>query len=113
MKRMNRWIFVAVLTMLLPCVFSVIRAEAATSKHLINGIQWADMNGKPIQAHGGGMIKAGNYYYWFGENRDDTGHFQGISCYRSSDFVRWIYIRDVLTKNSNKELKFCWIERPH
>ncbi len=86
--------------------------KAAATQNVINAIQWADTSGNPIQAHGGGMIKAGNYYYWFGENRDDTGHFQGVSCYRSSDLKNWTYVRDVLTKNSAAELNYCWVERP-
>ncbi len=65
--------------------------KAATTQTVMNAIQWADTNGNPIQAHGGGMIKAGSYYYWFGENRDDTGHFQGVSCYRSTDLKNWTY----------------------
>ncbi len=83
--------------------------KAATTQTVMNAIQWADTNGNPIQAHGGGMIKAGSYYYWFGENRDDTGHFQGVSCYRSTNLKNWTYIRDVLTKNSASELNDCWI----
>jgi len=86
--------------------------SAASALSLINAIQWADTSGNPIQAHGGGMIKVGTYYYWFGENRDDTGHFKGVSCYRSTDLVNWTYIRDVLTKNSASELNYSWVERP-
>ncbi len=85
---------------------------AAATLTVINAIQWADTDGNAIQAHGGGMIKADGYYYWFGENRDDTGHFQGVSCYRSYDLKSWTYIRDVLTQNSASELNYCWIERP-
>lgn len=86
-------------------------AQAATQS-VVNAIQWADTNGNAIQAHGGGMIYVNGYYYWFGENRDDSGHFQGVSCYRSSDLKNWTFIRDVLTKYSANELNYCWIERP-
>lgn len=84
----------------------------AANQTIINAIQWSDTNGNPIQAHGGGMVKVGSNYYWFGENRDDTGHFLGVSCYRSSDLKNWTYVRDVLTKNSASELNYCWVERP-
>ncbi len=86
--------------------------SAASALSVINAIQWADTNGNPIQAHGGGMIKVGSYYYWFGENRDDTGHFKGVSCYRSTDLANWTYIRDVLTSTSAAELNYSWVERP-
>jgi hypothetical protein len=84
----------------------------AATQTVINAIQWADTSGNAIQAHGGGMLKVDSYYYWFGENRDDTGHFQGVACYRSSDLKNWTFIRNVLTKSSAAELNYCWIERP-
>ena len=30
---------------------------------------WADNRGRHIQAHGGGLIKLGDTFYWFGEDR--------------------------------------------
>jgi hypothetical protein len=33
------------------------------------GDVWPDDRGKHIQAHGGGIIKIGDTYYWFGEDR--------------------------------------------
>src|SRR3954447_26625190 len=30
---------------------------------------WPDDRGKHIQAHGGGILKLGDLYYWFGEDR--------------------------------------------
>jgi len=79
---------------------------------VINALQWADTNGNPINAHGGGMIQVDGYYYWFGENRDESNVFVGVSCYRSTDLVNWTYIRDVLTKYSAPELNNCNVERP-
>ncbi len=86
---------------------------AATSPgSLYNGIQWADTSGNPIQAHGGGVIKVGNYYYWFGENRNSDGTFYAVSCYRSADLVHWELRNNVLSENSASELKPANIERP-
>jgi hypothetical protein len=107
----KNYVFVLVF-MIFVLMFPSIQVDASDLKVVINANQWVDTNGNPIQAHGGGMIKVENYYYWFGENRDDTGHFQGVSCYRSADLVNWTYIRDVITKNSAPELNYCWIERP-
>lgn len=77
-----------------------------------NGIQWADTSGNPIDAHGGGVIKVGAYYYWFGENRNPNNTFKAVSCYRSADLVNWEFRNNVLSQNSAAELKPANIERP-
>jgi hypothetical protein len=79
---------------------------------LVNGLEWADTSGHPIQAHGGGILKVGSYYYWFGENRNPDGTFLAVSCYRSTDLRSWEHRGDVLTMNSAAELKPANIERP-
>lgn len=79
---------------------------------LVNGIQWADTSGNPIQAHGGGVIKVGSYYYWFGENRNPDGTFYAVSCYRSADLRRWEFRNHVLTMDSDQDLDPANIERP-
>ena len=79
---------------------------------LVNGIQWADTTGKPIQAHGGGMIKVGEYYYWFGENRNSNGSFYAVSSYRSRDLRNWELRNHVLRSTSHPELEPANIERP-
>jgi hypothetical protein len=84
----------------------------ASPSSLYNGIQWADTSGNPIQAHGGGIIQVGDYYFWFGENRNPNGTFYAVSCYRSADLVHWEFRANVLTQNSASELKPANIERP-
>ncbi len=79
---------------------------------LINGIQWADTEGNPIQAHGGGMLKVGDDYYWFGENRNPDGTFYAVSAYRSRDLKRWEFVHDVLTMMSDPGLDPANVERP-
>lgn len=79
---------------------------------LINGVQWADTDGNAIQAHGGGLLKVGDDYYWFGENRNPDGTFYAVSAYRSKDLRRWEHVHDVLTMNSDSGLKPANIERP-
>ncbi len=102
----------AVLKMYLLGIYKALPVVENSDAIIINGIQFATTSGTAIQAHGGGMIKSGRYYYWYGENRDDTGHFLGVACYRSTDLKSWEYRGDVLTKNSSAELNNCWIERP-
>jgi hypothetical protein len=79
---------------------------------LYQGLQWADTAGNPIQAHGGGVIKVGGDYYWFGENRNPDGTFFAVSCYRSADLVNWEFRNNVLTQKSAVELNRANIERP-
>ena len=86
--------------------------QPATPTPLINGIQWADTSGKPIQAHGGGVLKVGAYYYWFGENRNPDDTFHAVSCYRSADLRNWEFRSDVLTMSSDPDLNPANIERP-
>ncbi len=70
-----------------------------------NGAIWQDTEGRDIQAHGGCIIKHGDVFYWYGENKDGENkiaHFAtglvahrvdviGISCYSSSDLLNWKY----------------------
>jgi hypothetical protein len=79
---------------------------------LINGIQWADTEGKPIQAHGGGVLEVDGAYYWFGENRNSDGTFYAVSAYRSRDLVRWEFVHHVLREDSAAGLDPANVERP-
>ncbi len=64
------------------------------------GEVWMDTDGKPIQAHGGGVLFDKGVYYWFGENkgaenaRNQSGLLErvdviGVSCYSSTDLYNW------------------------
>ncbi|AUX20351.1 Ricin B lectin [Sorangium cellulosum] len=86
--------------------------QPAAPGDILNGIQWADTAGNPIQAHGGGMIKVGPYYYWFGENRNPNGTFYAVSSYRSTDLRTWEFRNHVLTMDSDPDLNPANIERP-
>lgn len=57
----------------------------------INGQFWPDSNGKQINAHGGNIIRFGDTYYWYGENRPYTGSTTqaGIEVYSSKDLRHW------------------------
>ncbi len=79
---------------------------------LINGVEWADVAGNPIQAHGGGLLKVSEDYYWFGENRNPDGTFLAVSAYRSRDLRRWEHVNDVLRMTSDPELNPANVERP-
>ncbi len=78
----------------------------------INGVQWADTDGNPIQAHGGGVLKVGEDYFWFGENRNPDGTFYAVSAYRSRDLKQWEFQNHVLRMTSAAELEPANVERP-
>ena len=57
------------------------------------GAPWVDDQGHQIQAHGGGIIKIGKLYYWFGEyrGRDVEPGYRYVGCYSSPDLAHWTY----------------------
>lgn len=52
------------------------------------GKDWVDTNNKVINAHGGCVVKDGEYYYWIGDMRRQNDCV-GVSCYRSRDLLNW------------------------
>ena len=56
-----------------------------------NGELWPDETGTHINAHGGGILKCGDTYYWFGEHKSDhtSAALVGVTCYASTDLVNW------------------------
>ncbi|MEU9226973.1 RICIN domain-containing protein [Streptomyces massasporeus] len=86
-------------------------AQAAPQK-ITNGTQFTDTSGTPVHAHGGGVLKVGSYYYWFGEHRNADNTFRYVDAYRSSDLKNWEFRNHVLTEASDPELATANIERP-
>ncbi|NEE15743.1 family 43 glycosylhydrolase [Streptomyces sp. SID7499] len=86
-------------------------AHAAPQK-ITNGTQFTDASGNPVHAHGGGVLKVGSYYYWFGEHRNADNTFRYVDAYRSSDLKNWEFRNHVLTEASDPELATANIERP-
>jgi hypothetical protein len=112
LKRPRQFLGILVSLAVMAFVLGSIGPIWAADLTITNGTQFTDTSGQAIHAHGGGMLKAGGYYYWYGERRDSGGHFIGVSCYRSSDLVNWENRDDVLSKTSAGELNSCWVERP-
>lgn len=70
-------------------------------------LPWADDTGKPIQAHGAGVIQVGKTFYWVGENKTNetsVGYFQGLSCYSSTDLQTWHLEGTALALQSSGDL---------
>ncbi|MFH0179864.1 RICIN domain-containing protein [Streptomyces cacaoi] len=104
-------VFTAVAALLLSWTAAVGTASAAPAS-ITNATQFTDSNGNPVHAHGGGVLKVGAYYYWFGENRNADNSFRYVSVYRSTDLAHWEFRNHVLTRDSDPELQSANIERP-
>ncbi|MFI8370549.1 RICIN domain-containing protein [Streptomyces sp. NPDC085466] len=104
-----------VLTALCAVLLSLLGAAGtahAASVTVTNAVQFTDPAGNPVHAHGGGVVKVGTYYYWFGENRNADNSFKYVSAYRSTDLKTWEFRHHVLTASSHPELAGANIERP-
>jgi Ricin-type beta-trefoil lectin domain/Glycosyl hydrolases family 43 len=84
----------------------------AVAQTVTNGVRFSDTSGSPVHAHGGGVLKVGSYYYWFGEDRNADNTFRYVDAYRSSDLKSWEFRGHVLSQSSAAELGTAYIERP-
>jgi len=87
------------------CVFAVaalvFAALAAAGGEFRPGEVWLDTDGKPINAHAGGVLFDGGRYYWYGQHMTalpfgskyppSAGNLTevGVTCYSSSDLYDW------------------------
>jgi hypothetical protein len=89
--------------------------SAAAPQTIKPGEIWPDDRGAHVQAHGGGIIKKGDTYYWFGEDRARTNdrRLRQVSCYSSEDLVHWTFRNQVVKADDPADLGWGWIlERP-
>ena len=82
-----------------------------------SGELWLDDSGRHINAHGGGIMKYGDTYYWFGEHKADTtsSAMIGVMCYASEDLVNWRNLGVALSVSDEKGADIergCILERP-
>ena len=102
--------------MLTTVVLSLIAAIPLTAPKKIKPRDiWLDDRGKQIQAHGGGVIKLGDVYYWFGEDRsmENDPDKRYVSCYSSQDLVHWKFRNQVVKLSDPENLGPNWVlERP-
>ncbi|MEM9753256.1 MAG: glycoside hydrolase family 43 protein [Planctomycetota bacterium] len=83
----------------------------------INASLWTDTHGRPIQAHGGGLLHLEGVWYWYGEDKSGptswhtnaTGQpvsrvdLVGISGYRSTDLINWSPMGVVLKAEAGRK----------
>lgn len=80
---------------------------------------WPDNNGVHINAHGGGILKVNDTFYWYGEHKTEgkAGNkaMVGVHCYSSKDLYNWTdegIALAVLQDPKSEIVKGCVIERP-
>jgi hypothetical protein len=88
---------------------------AAAPQTIRPGELWPDDRGNHVQAHGGGIIKVGDTYYWFGEYRaqDNQPDKRYVGCYASKDLAHWTFRNTVLKQTDPENFGPNWVlERP-
>ena len=89
--------------------------DASASASISPGDLWPDDQGHHIQAHGGGIIKQGDTYYWFGEYRarDNDPEKRYVGCYASEDLIHWQFRSKAVQLEDPEHLGPGWVlERP-
>lgn len=96
----------------------------AASQVIKNDTFWKDTSGNPIYSQGGGILKVGDTYYWYGvkyngavtfaqspgKKNSDTS-FNAVTCYSSKDLVNWKFENNILTSSDVKSLSPGWMGR--
>jgi hypothetical protein len=99
---------------LLVAVGLVAPAAWAAAATITPATVWTDTSRNPIQAHGEGITKVGDTYYWLGEDKTNGSPFQNIKCYSSTDLASWTFVNNVLTRQASGDLgPNRVVERPH
>ena len=94
------------------CSISV--AAFAAPEPIAPGAIWPDDHGNHIQAHGAGVLRMGDTYYLFGEDRskglDPKKRY--VSCYASTDLSHWTFRNRVLALADPEKVGIRLLERP-
>ena len=95
--------------------FWIAGALLAASPVIRPGEIWLDNRGQHIQAHGGGIIRLRDTYYWFGEDRskENDRAKRYVSCYSSKDLAHWTFRNQVIKLSDPENFGPTWVlERP-
>lgn len=111
---------------LAPLVIGVPNSAAIAAPGTIrNDMFWKDSSGTPIYSQGGGVLKVGRKYYWYGAKYDasvtyaqnpvptESGAiFNAVTVYSSTDLVNWRFEGDALKPGSTAHpLRGRWFGR--
>ena len=112
-----RYLFKISLSIIITLVYlssGFVFVQAQTNR-IKPGEVWPDDHGNHVQAHGGGIIKVGKTYYWFGEDRskDNDPEMRYVACYSSRDLIHWTFRNQVIKTTDPDSLgKNFVLERP-
>lgn len=109
-----------VLILLLGTIVCMAKEKGVRHRSFKPGELWPDNRGIHINAHGGGMLKVGKTWYWFGEHKVEgrTGNSAqvGVHCYSSRDLYNWkdegIALKVVTDDPEHDITRGCILERP-
>ena len=95
----------------------VLPALSSGKTTIKSGEIWKDNRGEHINAHGGGVLKHGNTYYWHGEHKGkkSSAAFVGVTCYSSKNLRDWRYegvALSVVDEKGHDLETGCTLERP-
>jgi Glycosyl hydrolases family 43/Ricin-type beta-trefoil lectin domain-like len=83
-------------------------ANADTSAGFTPAATWTDQNGNALQMHGLGILKVGNTWYAYGEDKvgenSSDATFRAVPCYSSTNLSTWTYQGQALTEQSSGDL---------
>lgn len=111
---MNKFLIKLILA-IMPFFTGFILAQKTTD--IETKMPMKDINGEPVNAHGGGILFHKNIYYWYGEvKKGETWRVPksnwenyrvnagGVSCYSSKDLLNWKFENIVLPANTKDSL---------
>ncbi|MBW4889975.1 family 43 glycosylhydrolase [Mucilaginibacter sp. HMF5004] len=111
--------------------FLICTFAKAQTQNIKNDVFWDTRDGRPIYSQGGGIfrftdpVSGVKKYYWYGVHylgaevyrKDPSVTYKGsgfasVTCYSSTDMVKWSFEADVLTKESiNPSGRVGWVGR--
>ena len=115
---MKRFIFLMIALILSPFItFSQSQSphKPGKTEWIYPGELWPDNSGNHVQAHGGGIVRWKNTFYWYGEQRSKglDSKYRYVSCYSSKDLMNWKFRGNVLKMIPPDSIPSNWVlERP-
>ena len=88
-------------------------ASGLQAANIRNDVFWKDQSGNFIYSQGGGVLKVGGTYYWYGVNYEGAAAyaadpaagnkgraaFKSVTCYSSTDLAHWKFEGDALGRD--------------
>ncbi|QGQ96069.1 beta-xylosidase [Paenibacillus psychroresistens] len=110
-KTINKNFLTKCFTLMLTLAFIFNATPVSASSQVIqNDVFWKDTAGNNIYSQGGGILKVGSTYYWYGvkyngavtyannpTSKNSDTSFNAITLYSSTDLAHWTFVGNVIT----------------